>query len=383
MHVKCLTLTIAATLALVGCSQSVKTALHYNRTVHLPDYHTFFMVKGNSSGNPSFDQQVAEGIEAALMSKGWEEVPVGEGRAAVVVHAATPARHTHAMFYEDWGGWQWEGAAAGTPLAPDYKVGTVVVDIFDADTQQAIWRGSTSDAPSGHQRDGSTAAARAVTRMFSRFPPEQWPSLSSTPAITPEGTDAETKVYFARSPAILILIEGDPVYRRVDGTDLERIVNTKALIVRDHADIHYLKVLDGWMEAYSLNGEWSASGVAPPGADEALRRAVDAKNVDLLDGGGSQARRLSLSEQSPAIYVSTTPAQLITTEGAQEFKRVEGTSLEYLANTAAKVFREPTDQELYARISGRWFRAWTTDGPWKLVAASNLPADIVTNVERP
>ena len=55
----------------------------------------------------------------------------------------------------------------------------------------------------------------------------------------------------------LIRIDGDPVYRRIEGTDLERIVNTKVLIVRDSADIHYLKVRDGWMEAYGLMGDWS------------------------------------------------------------------------------------------------------------------------------
>ena len=57
------------------------------------------------------------------------------------------------------------------------------------------------------------------------------------------------QIFFAESPATLILIDGDPVYRHIEGTDLERIVNTRALIVREPAGIHYLKVLDGWMES--------------------------------------------------------------------------------------------------------------------------------------
>jgi hypothetical protein len=373
MNLKCLRLTMAVALVTVGCGQAVKSAADYNRTVHLPDYHTFFMVKGNSSGNALLDQRATANVEAALMSKGWEEVPPGEGRAVVVVHAATQAKHSYEMFYEGWGGWQWRGAAAGTPVAPDYKAGTVVVDIFDADTQQTIWRGSAGDALSDHQKDGF--AAGAVSRMFSRFPPEQWPPLASPRDLNRRDADADAKIYFAQSPALLIPIDGEPVYQPVEGTDLERIVNTKTLIVRDHADIHYLKIRDGWMEAYSLSGDWSVSGVAPPGGLEALEGAVDA-NLDLLAGERSQPRVPSLSEQAPAIYVSTTPAQLIITDGPEQYKKVEGTSLEYLANTTGNVFREPTDQQLYALVSGRWFRAWTTDGPWRFMPGSDLPADI-------
>ena len=186
---------------------------------------------------------------------------------------------------------------------------------------------------------------------------------------------SDVRIFFAESPALLILIDGDPVYQAVEGTDLERIVNTRALIVRDDAGIHYLKVLDGWMEAYGLTGNWSVSGVAPRGGTEALR-AVDANLVDLLDGRHSNLEVRSLAEQAPAIFISTQPAELIVTDGPARYQMVAGTSLEQLVNTTATVFREPTDQELYVRVAGRWFRAWTTDGPWEFLPGDELPAAI-------
>jgi hypothetical protein len=183
-------------------------------------------------------------------------------------------------------------------------------------------------------------------------------------------------IFFREAPALLITTDGDPVYRGVEGTDLERIVNTRAFIVRDHAGIHYLKVFDGWMEAYVLNGDWSVSGVAPEGGIEALRRAVDAKLVDRLDRDGSPANTPSLATEVPSIVVSPEPAALIVTEGPARYQTVEGTSLEYLVNPTDKVFREPTDQELYVLVGGRWFRAWVTDGPWEFIRDDELPADI-------
>lgn len=47
-----------------------------------------------------------------------------------------------------------------------------------------------------------------------------------------------------------------------------------------------------------------------------------------------------------------------------------------MKNTSAHVFKEPTDQQLYVFVSGQWFRAWTTDGPWQHLPNDALPADL-------
>jgi hypothetical protein len=77
----------------------------------------------------------------------------------------------------------------------------------------------------------------------------------------------------------------------------------------------------------------------------------------------------------PAVFVATKPTVLIVTDGAPRFTPVPGTSLEYVANTTAKVFKEPTDQEFYVMTSGHWFRAWKMDGPWQSIQSDQLPAD--------
>jgi hypothetical protein len=84
----------------------------------------------------------------------------------------------------------------------------------------------------------------------------------------------------------------------------------------------------------------------------------------------------TLQANPPAIYISTTASALIVTDGPARYELVHGTSLKRLVNTAATVFKEPTDDELYVLVMDRWFRAWTTDGPWEFVPADQLPADI-------
>jgi hypothetical protein len=174
-------------------------------------------------------------------------------------------------------------------------------------------------------------------------------------------TTGEQKILFAQAPAILIVIDGQPVYQQLKGTDLQRITNTKPFIVRDSAGIHYLKVLDGWMQAYGLHGTWSVAGVPPPGAEETFEPDREAELDDAT---------------APAVFISETPAELIVTDGPPRYVSMAGSKLEYVENTTANVFKEPTDDELYVLTSSGWFRSWRTDGPWQFVPRSDLPADI-------
>ena len=186
----------------------------------------------------------------------------------------------------------------------------------------------------------------------------------------------EPHILFAEAPARLIRIDGAPVYRHIPDTDLERIVNTRALIVRDVAGLVYLKVLDGWMESYDLTGDWSVSGASPFGENTKIERAVLASTVDRLDG------RSRLDDHPPTILISTGPAALIVTDGPPRYETITGTSLRYLANSDSKVYLEPTDGETYVRIDGEWYRAWTTDGPWESIPSNELPQDIARQIAR-
>jgi len=176
MNAKYLLSGVAVALLTVGCGYAIKTSTDYDRSVRFSNYHSFFIMKGNSSGNPLMDQRAQADVERALASKGWVEVPEGEGQAAVVVHAATKTKHTYETLYDGWGGWGWRrgwggGLGGSTTFVTDYKVGTLVVDIFDAKTKQAIWHGFASDALSDNATSNEQATRQAIDKMFSKFPP--------------------------------------------------------------------------------------------------------------------------------------------------------------------------------------------------------------------
>lgn len=59
-----------------------------------------------------------------------------------------------------------------TTTVDTYQVGTLVVDIFDARTKEAIWRGTSSKTLSGNPQKNADNLNKAVVKMFKNFPPE-------------------------------------------------------------------------------------------------------------------------------------------------------------------------------------------------------------------
>ena len=183
------------------------------------------------------------------------------------------------------------------------------------------------------------------------------------------------KIFFSTRPSILILIDGAPVLRAVEGTGLQRVLNTRVLILNDRrTSKFYLRVLDGWLEADDINGQWQLGETTPEQLNKALAIAAASKHVDLLTGP-AEGPRASLKEQIPDIYVSTVPAELLQTNGDPQVAAIPNTQLLYVANTQNDIFVHTATQDHYILVTGRWFSSPSMKGPWMYVSPEKLPED--------
>src|SRR5262245_58457030 len=182
---------------------------------------------------------------------------------------------------------------------------------------------------------------------------------------------------FAQQTAVLVAIDGAPVWRPVTGTTLERVINTRALVLRDNTSgTYYIHVFNGFVAAPGLSGPWTVASAVPSGANQVAQELAQQRVVDLMDGPPNEqdpTKRPSLASTVPEVIVATTPTELIVTEGAPDWVPVEGTMLLYVKNTTANVFKDLNDQQTYVLVTGRWFRAPGFSGPWQYVAGTNLP----------
>jgi hypothetical protein len=185
-------------------------------------------------------------------------------------------------------------------------------------------------------------------------------------------------IIFVTKPAMLVPVDGKPHWAPVGKDGLERVVNTRALLLRDSKGTHCLHLFDGYVTATSLNGPWTIATSMPAAVDQAKDSLVAAKQVDLLAGQPdpeTQKPPTLAAQGAPEIRVVTVATELVVTEGEPKWTPIPETQLLYIENTTANVFKHLADQQTYLLISGRWFKGPGEAGPWVYVPGKSLPAD--------
>jgi hypothetical protein len=173
------------------------------------------------------------------------------------------------------------------------------------------------------------------------------------------------RIYIRENPTVLILIDGNPVLRRVENSDLLRVINTPALIVIDpKTNTYFLRGDSYWITAGTLNGPWRQAANPPASLDALLTEEP-------------QAAPGAAPQQPPEVIVSTVAAELIQFQGRPQFSPILETQLLYVTNTDSDLFLRIPERQYYVLLSGRWFRAQNLNGPWQFVPGSDLPPDFV------
>jgi len=161
---------LAATVSLA----EVKT--DYDRTAEFSRYKTYSWGKVHTQ-NPLWADRVKAVIASALAAKGWTEMESG-GDVSIMAMEMTEDHRTLNTYYDSFGGgWGWRrsfggGFGTSTTTEETYKVGTLVIDLFDTSAKKLIWRGSASDTLSDKSDRNIKKLNSDVQRMFDHFPPE-------------------------------------------------------------------------------------------------------------------------------------------------------------------------------------------------------------------
>ncbi|HQR18054.1 MAG TPA: hypothetical protein PK948_06770 [Gemmatimonadales bacterium] len=185
-------------------------------------------------------------------------------------------------------------------------------------------------------------------------------------------------VRFSEQQSLLVLIDGAPQFVSVTGQPVERVVNTLAFLARDGSGRLWLHVYDGFMTATELAGPWTVGKQVPSAVQSAAQAAAKSGQVDMMTGAApndSGPKPTLKNTTPPAIFVATSPTELVVTKGPANWVAIPGTTLLYVSNTKANLFQDTTSGLLYLLLSGRWFSAPGKAGPWTFVPGSQLPAD--------
>lgn len=181
-------------------------------------------------------------------------------------------------------------------------------------------------------------------------------------------------ILFTTEPGVLVLVDGEPVLKPTGTSGVQRIINSRSLLLQQNGK-YYMKLAAHWASAPALAGPWTAAS-ANAALSAAASQVEKTRQVDAMESPPAALKQVLEAGQWPQVFVRTHAAELITVQGDPEFAAIPGTQLSYINNTGADVFVDAAaDNAWYVLVSGRWFTAAGSKGPWRYVAPSQLPAD--------
>jgi hypothetical protein len=142
----------------------------YNHSTNFTRIRTYSWAEVHTT-NSIWDSRVKAAIDQQLSEKGWVQVPSG-GDVALVAVEKVAVHRQYDTTYDGFGGSRWGGIGDSTLFVDDYKVGTLVVSLFDDHSRNLIWRGTSSRDLAGNPEANTKKLDADVQKMFRKFPPQ-------------------------------------------------------------------------------------------------------------------------------------------------------------------------------------------------------------------
>ena len=156
---------LLAVLPLAALAQEV--SVNYDKTYDFSKIKTFAIQQGSEAKDPFLAKHFVNAVTQGLAAKGWTQAEAAAD-ATVVLHGQSQDRKKLEGYST--GGWRW-GGGMGSAQLTDYKVGSIVVDIFDTKTKTLLFRGIATDEKSDKPEKNEKKIDKAVSKMLKDFPP--------------------------------------------------------------------------------------------------------------------------------------------------------------------------------------------------------------------
>lgn len=158
-------------LALATAVFADHVSVDYDHAANFNELKTYSWSNVHTA-NSLWDERVKQAIDKQMAAKGWTLVTSG-GDVSLVAVEKTSVQQQYDTFYDGFGGWRrFGGFGESTTSIDDYKVGTLIVSVFDGNSKQLIWRGTSTSNLAGTPDKNTKKLDKDVAKMFKQFPPK-------------------------------------------------------------------------------------------------------------------------------------------------------------------------------------------------------------------
>ena len=181
-------LVIAVSLFLISGCSSYTFKTDFDESVSFRGYKHYMWYAGKMpdddvlSANPLVKKRVAVGVDKALAERGFTIGTEEDFDFVVLIHAGNREKmqvtnyggYGMGGYGRGWGGYGGGGYGGGTDVY-QYDETTLVIDMYDADKKEMVWRGSVTgvvkDNP--NQEEQQKNIDKVVTKILEEFPPDK------------------------------------------------------------------------------------------------------------------------------------------------------------------------------------------------------------------
>lgn len=139
-------------------------------------YRTYTWAEEPQTQSPIVRDKLVRAIDGQLAAKGWQRTPDGDVALVGQWVAREDVSYNNVSFGIGLGNWGGNsgggvGASTGTSVPKTTLVGSLIVDMYDAKSKQALWRGTVSGKVPETPEGIDAAVATYIPQMFAKFPP--------------------------------------------------------------------------------------------------------------------------------------------------------------------------------------------------------------------
>lgn len=173
-----LVITSATLLAvgLTGCPGGTSVRTDYDHQANFKMFHTF-SVAHVKTDNPLNEARVRNEVTKDLSAKGLRMVDSG-GDLVITAVGSTKNKQEYTTFYNDPGFGYYYGGFGGlgspgysTTSVQNYKVGTLILDMYNGESKRLVWRSIGKRGISDSSEAKREELDAAVDKMLASFPP--------------------------------------------------------------------------------------------------------------------------------------------------------------------------------------------------------------------
>ena len=160
-------------LPAIASAQDVK--IDFDKAFNFATVNTYSIRIGTPWGNDLAERRVLNEFDEAIAGRGWKKVDEGQASINVILHGATQTKRNASTHYSGMGGYGYRGfggMGTASTVVNEYRVGMLVVDMFDAKSKNLVFRGTAEDELSDNPDKNAKRLEKAATKMFKDFPPK-------------------------------------------------------------------------------------------------------------------------------------------------------------------------------------------------------------------